>query len=339
MTQVSSPFVEIDFSKLSVCEVEGYGRKMAKSVHIVCSDKRIVIRLDDLSKLLSLLEVRGGRRAGVDAAVEAAKSILGNRDFVIHARKVDKLDDSGRQILIAYAVATKEFKPIPHKPLFDFVESELANAGLLGGQRIVRRYKARTVAYIPIANSSYAVAVSNANTSRDAVRVYDALIINGIPIPIASEFHKTMHRADEVEIMKKAAEYAMKIAAKHAGAKIKLKPIIRRDVERFIDMAEKIFPRRYALWFAKLRNTKTSEELLAEAASITDRIAKQRGAHDGGRGKACGISHNSCPGSHRHSIRYSDISILPLPLPNPVCIHREIPRPRCDIRLGLGLFR
>jgi hypothetical protein len=249
---------------------------MAKSVHIVCGDKRIVIRLDDLSKLLSLLEVRGGRRAGVDAAVEAARSILGNKDFVIHARKIDKLDDSGRQILIAYAVATKEFKPIPHRPLFDFVESELARAGLLGGQRIVRRYKVRTVAYIPIANSSYAVAISNANTSRDAVRVYDALIINGIPIPIAAEFYKTMHRADEIEIMKKAAEYAREIAAKHAGAKIKLKPISRSDVEKFIRMAEKIFPRRYASWFAKLKNARSSEELLAEAALITDKIAKQR---------------------------------------------------------------
>jgi len=199
---------------------------------------------------------------------------------LIHARKIDKLDDSGRQILIAYAVATKEFKPIPHKPLFDFVESELARAGLLGGQRIVRRYKVRTVAYIPIANSSYAVAISNANTSRDAVRVYDALIINGIPIPIATEFYKTMHRADEIEIMKRAAEYAREIAAKHAGAKIKLKPISRSDVEKFITMTEKIFPRRYASWFAKLRNTKTSEELLAEAASITDRIAKQRGEEE-----------------------------------------------------------
>jgi len=280
LSQVSSPFVEIDCSKLDSCEVEGYGRKMAKSVHIVCSDKRIVIRQDDLSKLLSLLEVRGGRRAGVDAAVEAARSILGNGDFLIHARKIDKLDDSGRQILIAYAVATKEFKPIPHRPLFDFVETELARAGLLGGQRIVRRYKVRTVAYIPIAKSSYAVAVSNANTSRDAVRVYDALIINGIPIPIATEFYKTMHRADEVEIMKRAAEYAMEIAAKHAGVRIKLKPISRSDVEKFIAMAERIFPRRYASWFAKLRNTKTSEELLAEAASIADRIAKQRGEEE-----------------------------------------------------------
>ena len=62
MSKASSPFVEIDFSKLAGCEVKGYGRKMARSVHIVCSDKRIVIRLDDLSKLLSLLEVRGGRR-------------------------------------------------------------------------------------------------------------------------------------------------------------------------------------------------------------------------------------------------------------------------------------
>jgi hypothetical protein len=52
LSQASSPFVEIDFSKLANCEVEGYGRKMARSVHIVCSDKRIVIRLDDLSKLL-----------------------------------------------------------------------------------------------------------------------------------------------------------------------------------------------------------------------------------------------------------------------------------------------
>jgi len=276
----SSAFVEIECSKLSGCEVEGYGRKMAKSIHIVCSDKRIVIRLDDLSKMLSLLEVRGGRRAGVEAAVEAAKSILGNGDFVIHARKIDKLDNNGRMILIAYAVATKEFKPIPHKPLFDFVESELARAGLLGGQRIVRRYRARTVAYIPVANSSYAVAVSNANTARDAVRVYDALIINGIPIPIASEFYKTMHRVDEIEIMKKAAEYAREIAAKHVGAKIKLKPISRRDVERFIDMAEKIFPKKYASWFAKLRNTRTSEELLINAASIADRIAKQRGEEE-----------------------------------------------------------
>jgi tRNA isopentenyl-2-thiomethyl-A-37 hydroxylase MiaE len=282
LSQTPTPgtFVEIECSKLSECEVEGYGKKMARSVHIVCRDKRIVIKLDDLSKLLSLLEVRGGRRAGVDAAVEAVKSILGNGDFVIHARKIDKLDSNGRMILIAYAVATKEFKPIPHKPLFDFVESELAKAGLLAGQRIVRRYRARTVAYIPVANSSYAVAVSNANTARDAVRVYDALIINGIPTPLATEFYKTMHRADEIEIMKRAAEYAMKIADKHAGAKIKLKPISRRDVERFIDMAEKIFPRRYASWFAKLRNTKTSEELLAEAASIADRIAKQRGEEE-----------------------------------------------------------
>ena len=280
MSQASSPFVEIDCSKLTNCEVEGYGKRMAKSVHIVCSNKRIVIRFDDLSKLLSLLEVRGGRRAGVDAAVEAAKSILGNGDLVIHARKIDKLDDSGRQIFIAYAVATKEFKPIPHRPLFDFIESELARVGLLGGQRIVRRYKVRTVAYIPIVNSSYAVAISNANTSRDAVRVYDALIINGIPIPLATEFYKTMHRADEVEIMKKAAEYAREIAAKHANAKIRLKPISRGDVERFIRMAEKIFPKRYASWFAKLRSIRTSEELLAEAASITDRIARQRGEEE-----------------------------------------------------------
>jgi hypothetical protein len=280
LSQVSGAFVEIDCSKLANCEVEGYGRKMAKSVHIICSDKRIVIRLDDLSKLLSLLEVRGGRRAGVDAAVEAAKSILGNGDFVIHARKIDKLDDSGRQVLIAYAVATKEFKPIPHKPLFDFIESELARAGLLGGQRIVRRYKVRTVAYIPIVNSSYAVAISNANTSRDAVRVYDALIIKGIPIPLANEFYKTMHRADEIEIMKRAAEYAREIAAKHAGVKIRLKPISRSDVEKFIRMAEKIFPRRYASWFAKLRSARTSEELLAEAATIADRIAKQRGEEE-----------------------------------------------------------
>ena len=280
MSQASSPFVEIDCSKLTNCEVEGYGKRMAKSVHIVCSNKRIVIRFDDLSKLLSLLEVRGGRRAGVDAAVEAAKSVLGNGDFVIHARKVDKLDDSGRQIFIAYAVATKEFKPIPHKPLFDFVESELANAGLLGGQRIIRRYKVRTVAYIPIVNSSYAVAISNANTSRDAVRVYDALIINGIPIPLATEFYKTMHRADEVEIMKRTAEYAREIAAKHAGVRIKLKPISRSDVEKFIRMAERIFPRRYASWFAKLRSSRTSEELLAEAASIADRVAKQRGEEE-----------------------------------------------------------
>ena len=57
LSQASSPFVEVECSKLANCDVEGYGRKMAKSVHIVCSDKRIVIRLDDLSKLLSLLEM------------------------------------------------------------------------------------------------------------------------------------------------------------------------------------------------------------------------------------------------------------------------------------------
>jgi hypothetical protein len=59
-----------------------------------------------------------------------------------------------------------------------------------------------------------------------------------------------------------------------------LKPISRSDVEKFIRMAEKIFPRRYASWFAKLRSARTSEELIVNAASIADRIAKQRGEEE-----------------------------------------------------------